>query len=270
MKTQTPPTSTARTRSHTISGLGSRLRLAAPPRRKARRLAVAGAALSLTALGACSSDGAPASGPTASGAASTQSSTSSSTQGSTAPTTSTTSAAPARVDKVVKVEIKDDVLGHTITATKLARHIPWPAGNPVAAASFEIVGVEMTVADGDRYTAEVAPSMFTLKAGSSGAISATTEFGKVFGAPLETAKRAEKKTGWLFFKLDRGASGSSAADLQPTRLLGEHHRQVHPGGGVLEADRLRPKPATAQAPHVSNLGGSHRRVRARRRPAPAR
>lgn len=169
-----------------------------------RRLAVAGVVLSLAALGACSTD-TSSSSPTASAAPTgTSPAAGTSAPTSTAPTTTT----PARVDKTVKVEIKDATLGHVITATKLSRNIPWPAGNPVAAASFEIVGVQLTVDAGDRYSADVKPSMFTLKPGAAAPVTPTTEFGKTLGAPLDTTKRAQKKTGWLFFKVDRGSSGA--------------------------------------------------------------
>lgn len=212
MKTSTPPAATA----PTLSGPTRRPDHAAPSRRRARRLAAAGAVLSLAALGACSTDDPVTTGSSSNAGATTPATTATGTSGtstasSSVPTSgasSSTTAVPARVDKAIDVDIEDDVLGHDITAVKLSRNIPWPAGNPVAAASFEIVGVQVEVDAGDRYSADVQPSMFTLKpASSTAAIAPTAEFGTRFGAPLATAKRGEKKTGWLFFKVDRGSTG---------------------------------------------------------------
>ncbi|MEP7331749.1 MAG: hypothetical protein ABI692_06635 [Terracoccus sp.] len=201
MKTLKPPTPTDPSRTHGTVHTAAPQKTGAAAGRPLRHLAVAGVVLSLAALGACSSDGTSPSPSATAGATSPASTTSVPT--STAPSTTT----PARVDKAVKVEIKDGTLGHVITATKLSRNLPWPAGNPVAAASFEIVGIQLAVDAGDRYSAEITPAMFTLKPGSAAAIAATAEFGTSFGAPLATTKRAEKKTGWLFFKVDRGSSG---------------------------------------------------------------
>lgn len=200
----TPPTTTDSSPSQSTLPNALTRKPLAPARGPLRRVAAAGVVLSLAALGACSSAASDTS-PTASAApAGTKPAAGTSVPTSTASTTTT----PARVDKTVQAELKDDILGHVITATKLSRNIPWPAGNPVAAASFEIVGVQLTVAVGDRYSADVQPSMFTLKPGAAAPITPTTEFGKTLGAPLDTAKRGEKKTGWLFFKVDRGSSGA--------------------------------------------------------------
>ena len=207
MKTLKPPTTTDPSRPQSTVQTAAPRKTGAPAGRSPRplrHLAVAGVVLSLAALGACSSDASDTS-PSASGApAATSPATGTPLPTSTVATTTT----PARALKTVKVEIKDDILGHVMTATKLSRNIPWPAGNPVAAASFEIVGVWLTVDAGDRYSADVKPSMFTLKPGAAAPITPTTEFGKSFGVPLDIAKRAQKKTGWLFFKVDRGSSGA--------------------------------------------------------------
>lgn len=213
MKTLKPPTTTDPSHSQSTVQTAAPRKTGAPARRSLsplrplrplRHLAVAGVVLSLAALGACSSDASNTS-PSASGAPTATSP----ATGTSVPTSAVaTTTAPARAIKAVKVQIKDDVLGHVMTATKLSRNIPWPAGNPVAAASFEIVGVWLTVDAGDRYSADVKPSMFTLKPGAAAPIRPTTEFGKSFGAPLDIAKRAQKKTGWLFFKVDRGSSGA--------------------------------------------------------------
>ena len=206
MKTLKPTTTTDPSRTRNAMHPAAPRKSGAAAGRPLRHLAVAGVVLSLAALGACSSDASGTSpSPSATpGATSPASSTSVPT--STAPATPATTT-PARLDKAVKAAIKDGTLGHVITATKLSRNLPWPAGNPVAAASFEIVGVQLTVAAGDRYSAEVTPAMFTLKPGAAAPIAPTAEFGTSLGAPLATTKRAETKTGWLFFKVDRGSSG---------------------------------------------------------------
>lgn len=204
MKTLKPPTTTDPSRSQSTLQTAAGRKTRATAGRSLRHVTVAGVVLSMAALGACSSD------------ASDTSPSASATPGATSPGTSTsvptspaaTTTTPARADKTVKVQLKDDILEHVVTATKLSRNIPWPAGNPVAAASFEIVGVQLTVDAGDRYSADVKPSMFTLKPGAAAPVTPTTEFGKTLGAPLDTTKRAQKKTGWLFFKVDRGSSGA--------------------------------------------------------------
>lgn len=180
-----------------------------------RRLIAAGAVASLALLGACTGGAGTETVASGSSTGSTGGSTAGGTTPATTPantaTSATTAVAPARTDKKVAVTITDTVLGHDIKVTKLSRNIPWPAGNPVAAASFEIVGVELTVDAGDRYSADVQPTMFTLKTTTPAlVIKPTGEFAKKLGAPLATAKRAEKKSGWLFFKVDRGVTGPVA------------------------------------------------------------
>ncbi len=171
-----------------------------------RRLAVVGAAASLALVGACSSDE-PGATPSASGTAGgAASSSTAATPTSSAPTTT---AAPKRTDTTIKKEIKDPVLGHVITATKLSRNVPFPAGNPVGADAFEIIGVQVTVKAGSRYSADVQPGMFTMRTASAATqVKPTGEFGSKLGTALVTAKRAETKTGWLFFKIDRGSTGA--------------------------------------------------------------
>ena len=70
------------------------------------------------------------------------------------------------VAKQIKASIKDPDLGHTITADIVVRHFPWPAGQPVGAKQFEIVGVWVSLAAGSRYSASIEPSMLSLVAAS--------------------------------------------------------------------------------------------------------
>lgn len=220
MKTLTTPAATAPTTLTTALPAPLPTTAGTVRRGPSRRLIAAGAVASLAMLGACTSgEGSGGVGTETVASGSSTGSTGGSTAGGTTPattpantaTSATTAVAPARTDKKVAVTITDTVLGHDIKVTKLSRNIPWPAGNPVAAASFEIVGVELTVDAGDRYSADVQPTMFTLKTTTPAlVIKPTAEFAKKLGAPLATAKRAEKKSGWLFFKVDRGVTGPVA------------------------------------------------------------
>lgn len=228
MRTLTPPAATAAPTDRSTTEPSLTRTTPRPRRRGCRVLTAAAVALSLTALGACTSNSGGDAGPSTGSVAGTTS----------APTTSTTSAAPtttappARVDKKVKVKLTDKVLGHTITTSTLSRNVPWPAGNPVAAQQFEIVGVKLTVDAGDRYSAQVKPSMFTLKAGSAAPVKATDEFAKKFGTALAVTKRAKKKSGWLFFKLDRGAG----ADLK--LIFNRPAYKVSTTGKSIKADTI--------------------------------
>ncbi|EWT02992.1 hypothetical protein N865_03500 [Intrasporangium oryzae NRRL B-24470] len=182
-----------------------------------RRLAVAGVLVPLLALGACSGEDAVTSSPTAPAGATTApgTSTGSSTTSSVPTTSDTPSATATRTDTKINATIKDPVLGHTITAVTLSRSIPWPAGNPVSAANFEIVGVSLHNVAGKRYSATIDPTMFSLQVGPTGAfVAPTTEFGTTFGTPLATAKRGETKDGWLFFKIDKGSTGPVVLKFQ--------------------------------------------------------
>jgi hypothetical protein len=129
-------------------------------------------------------------------------------------TTSTTSAAPttppAFSTKDLKAVIKDPDLGHTITALKISRNLPFPANQPVGAEAFEIVGVKVQLDAGSRYSATLSPTMISLVATSPPqTVAATAEFGKAYHAiPLGAAKRGQTERGWLFFKVDRGTSTS--------------------------------------------------------------
>lgn len=179
----------------------------------------AGAVLApLLVLGACSSEAPVTADPTRTQATTaamgtTPPSATSSTSPTTSPTTTETVATPvaAQPTKIpVKVTLKDPVLGHTVTATQVVRNMRWPEGHPVAAESFEIVGVFVKIAAGDRYSAELPPSYLTLKLGSSYA-RPTTEFGKDFAKLVKTAKRGETRSGWLIYKIDR--------DINPLVLM---------------------------------------------------
>jgi hypothetical protein len=161
----------------------------------------------LIAVAACSGE-APITATTASVAPTTT---------STAPTTAspggtgtTTPATPAPSPSTLspKGKITDDVLGHVITPVKVVTNLAWPAESPVGQEHFELVGLELKVAAGERYSATVDPSMFTLKPASGDPIPATNEFKGALGKELGTVKRGETKTGWLIFKVDKGTAST--------------------------------------------------------------
>jgi hypothetical protein len=198
---------------------------AAPVRPRLRQLCAAAVVVPALALAACSGDpgASSASTQTTSGSAGSAASTTSATSApATSTTTSvpTTSAAPATppaptktalpVDKTrytdINAVITDPDLGHTITATRLARQLTWPAGQPVGAQQFEIVGVRVRFQAGSRYSATLEPGMLALVAGSTTqTVAPTNEFaGRWQAAPLKTANRAMTTSGWVIFKINRG------------------------------------------------------------------
>jgi hypothetical protein len=125
----------------------------------------------------------------------------------TAEATPTANAKPTRTAVNARLEVP--TLGHVIKVTRVVRNIPWPEGNPVSEEAFELVGIRVTLAAGDRYTATVWPSQLSLRNGSTD-VRTTTEFAKAFertyGPVVEAATRGRTKTGWLYFKIDRGVS----------------------------------------------------------------
>lgn len=181
-----------------------------------RGLLALAAAAPLLAVAACSGD-VPITATTAP-VGPTTSSPSPATSGPDAsvPTT-TTPSTPAATPTTLTPQGKltDDVLGHVMTPVKVLTNLPWPEESPVGEAHFELVGVELKVAAGKRYSATVDPSMFTIKAASGDPIPATNEFKGALGKELGTVKRGETKTGWLIFKVDKGAA--STLELQFNR-----------------------------------------------------
>jgi hypothetical protein len=189
------------------------------PRARLWRLAAVGLVAPVVALAACSGE-APVSAPaTAPASSSASTGTTSATTSAPTPSQTTTTPAPTTTDgpandkvtySTVKAVIKDPDLGHTITATRIARHLKWPGGQPVGAEQFEIVGVRVVVQAGSRYSARVDPSMLSLVAASPAqTITPTTEFkGRWGAAALGTAQRSQTSTGWVFFKVDRGTTSS--------------------------------------------------------------
>jgi hypothetical protein len=193
MKTPTP----AHARPQTASGA------------RLRRLAVVGLAAPVLALAACSSEAPVTADPTASASTGTTPPTSATSIESTSATTTATPTAPATFStKDLKVALKDPDLGHTITALKISRNLPFPPNQPVGAEAFEIVGVKVELKAGSRYSATLDPAMISLVATSpQQKVAATAEFGKTYHAlPLSPAKRGTTERGWLFFKVDRGTT----------------------------------------------------------------
>ena len=191
------------------------------PRAQLRRLAVVGLVAPVVALAACSGGSGATADATAQAATAPASTSTSSTTAApstaTPSTTSTTSTTPADgsivdrpVAKKIAASIADPDLGHTIKAAIVVRHFPWPAGQPVGAKQFEIVGVWVSVAAGSRYSASVDPSMLSLVAASPAqTVMPTAEFAKQWGAtPLKAATRSQKTAGWVFFKVNRGTTSA--------------------------------------------------------------
>lgn len=176
------------------------------------RLATVGLVAPVVALAACSGGSTGTTGSTS--MAGTAAPSTSSPTTSTAATTSATTADQNPVDRVVYLPIDatitDPDLGQTITAMRVARHLPWPSGQPVSRKEFEIVGVRVTLKAGSRYSATLDPSMLSLVASSPAqTVMPTTEFGNRWSAtPLATAGRSQATTGWVFFKVDRGTSST--------------------------------------------------------------
>lgn len=181
----------------------------APSRRWSRTAAVAVVAAPLLVLGACSGEtpGTTATVPVGAGTAPT-------VTGRSEPTTGTT-AAPTPTTLRPKGSITDDVLGHVITPTRVVVNLPWPDNHPVAEEHFELVGVEVKVQAGSRYSASVTPELFTLKTAAPEAVPATNEFKGALGKELGTVKRGQTQTGWLIFKIEKGAA--TALELRYNR-----------------------------------------------------
>ncbi len=120
------------------------------------------------------------------------------------------SAVDRAVSTAITATMKDPDLGHTITVNRIVRRLSWPAGQPVGAKQFEIVGVLVTFTAGSRYSASISPSMLSLVAASPAqTVSPTSEFAKRWGAtPLKAASRSQRTGGWVFFKVDRGTTNA--------------------------------------------------------------
>lgn len=119
---------------------------------------------------------------------------------------------PAKVQKLKKKVINVGVLGHKITATKVQRNWPWPAGYEATAGAFELIAIELTVEPGTTYTATVNRDQFSLLSATKvqnlpdtlidGAL-------KKKGYKLLPKKVAngKKATGWIVFKVEPRGTG---------------------------------------------------------------
>lgn len=174
-----------------------------------RRAAVAVAVAPLVALAACSGE-APITATTATTPAATggATDTTSGSTGATGSATTGTTPAPSPTTLATKGAIKDDVLGHVITPTKVVVNLPWPDNHPVAEEHFELVGVQVKVQAGSRYSADVTPDMFTLKTSTPDAVPATNEFKGALGKELGKVARGKTGTGWLIFKVEKGSTST--------------------------------------------------------------
>jgi hypothetical protein len=182
-------------------------------RRPLRVLAVTAAVVPLLALAACSGE-APITNTTGTAPA-TSGAAPGATGPATTPSTTGTTPAPSPTTLKAKGSIKDDVLGHVITPTNVVVGLPWPENHPIAEEHFQLVGVEVKVVAGTRYSATVTPEMFTLKSSAPDAVPATNEFKGALGKELGTVKRGQTQTGWLIFKVEKGTA--STLDLRFNR-----------------------------------------------------
>jgi hypothetical protein len=107
----------------------------------------------------------------------------------------------------VNKAITDSVLGHSITVTRIARGMPWPAGYSAQASAFELVAVEMTWVPGTKYTAAIRASDFSIAAGAtlpSRSNSVLDGDLQMLGWTVLPAQIANGQTGtgWLVFEVD--------------------------------------------------------------------
>lgn len=127
------------------------------------------------------------------------------TGGTEAPTSTTPTAPPTKTETKLSTTIKDPDLGHEIQPLRIVRNVPWPDGSPVSAEAFELVGVEMRLKAGSRYTADLAPWMITLTTPGSQWVQPApgNEFGTLLGQPLAGVGRGATSTGWVYYKVNR-------------------------------------------------------------------
>ncbi|TQM62053.1 hypothetical protein FBY41_2079 [Humibacillus xanthopallidus] len=186
-------------------------------RTRLRQLCAVAVVVPALALAACSGESAVTADPTAPATSANAATTPATTTTTTAPATETatpTTPPPAAVEKVsyknINAVIKDPDLGHTITATRIARHLKWPSGQPVGAEQFEIVGVRVRFEAGTRYSATLEPSMLSLIAANpKQTVPSTNEFKGLWSAKdLSTATREKWSSGWVFFKVNRGTTSA--------------------------------------------------------------
>lgn len=181
------------------------------PLKRLRRLVAIGALTPLLAVSACSGDD-PITAQTPAGASTGAADNGSTGTAATEATGAT--ASPTATATAIKAVITDPQMGHSVTATKLVRNVPWPEGNPVGEASFEIVAVEIKWKAGARYSADLRPWMLTLSTSKTPYAVTTTEFGALQGTPLVAVARNMERTGWVYFKVDRGSGSKVTLSLQ--------------------------------------------------------
>jgi hypothetical protein len=188
-------------------------------RTRLRQLCAVALVVPALTLTACSGESPVTADPTApaTSAGGPATTTATTTAPTTEPTTekaTPTTPPPAAVErstyKNINAVIKDPDLGHTITATRLARNLKWPAGQPVGAEQFEIVGVRVRFEAGSRYSATLEPAMLSLVASNPmQTVAPTNEFKGLWQAKeLTKADRDETTSGWVFFKVNRGTTSA--------------------------------------------------------------
>ena len=129
-----------------------------------------------------------------------------------APTTSGATAAntPTAVPTTftdVNQTINDPDLKYSITAKRIARPLPWPAGYRASAQAYEPVGVEMTWTPSKDYTILIRKQDFSINTGSQFPNTVdpiVNDAVKAAGWTLlpDQVDKGDAVTGWLVFKVD--------------------------------------------------------------------
>lgn len=136
----------------------------------------------------------------------------SSTSASPSSSATTKSAAWPTTPASVDVTITDTGLGHKITADKVLRGIPWPAGYDATSQAYELVAVEMTWTPSTTYTAPLRKQDFSIRTGDqfpSRPIDLVDgEMAKHNLPVLGQVESGKSATGWVVFKVEPKGAGN--------------------------------------------------------------
>lgn len=112
----------------------------------------------------------------------------------------------------VSATITDSGLGHKITADKVLRGIPWPAGYDATSQAYELVAVEMTWTPSTTYTAPLRKQDFSIRTGAqfpSRPIDLVDAAMAAHKLPvLGQVESGKSATGWVVFKVEPRAAGN--------------------------------------------------------------
>ncbi|GAA1888317.1 hypothetical protein [Lapillicoccus jejuensis] len=160
-------------------------------------------------------------GTVAPSGAATPGGTSSSTSASPSSSATTKAAAWPTAPITVSATITDSALGHKITADKVLRGIPWPAGYDATSQAYELVAVEMTWTPSTTYTAPLRKQDFSIRTGAQFPSRPITLVDAAMAAhglkvlPDQVAS-GSSATGWVVFKVEpKGAGNLSLVFTRP-------------------------------------------------------